>query len=114
MKPGAGHGPRLPDFAILGVRIMQPGAHAAVALGIVDTGAGFSAMTASAAQLLKAQAGQQAVTGFQGRLESWDCDSDGWINGIMVIFMMGLAWDISNNENIHYQKPVLVVLLCPL
>ena len=57
-------GPRLPDFAILGVRVMQPGARAAVALGIVDTGAGFSAITPSAAQLLKAQAGQQAVTGY--------------------------------------------------
>lgn len=59
----------LPDFAILGVRVMQPGARAAVALGIVDTGAGFSAITPSAAQLLKAQAGQQAVTiiGVDGR-----------------------------------------------
>ena len=59
-----GAGPRLPDFAILGVRVMQPGARAAVALGIVDTGAGFSAIMPSAAQLLKAQAGQQAVTGY--------------------------------------------------
>lgn len=59
----------LPEFAILGVRVMQPGACAAAALGIVDTGAGFSAITPSAAQLLKAQAGQQAVTiiGVDGR-----------------------------------------------
>ena len=59
----------LPDFAILGVRVMQPDGRAAAALGVVDTGAGFSAITPSAAQLLKAQGGQQAVTivGVDGR-----------------------------------------------
>ena len=60
----------LPDFAILGVRIMQPGSSgAAVALGVIDTGAGFSAMTTSAAEALKAQRGRGEVTvlGVDGR-----------------------------------------------
>ena len=59
----------LPDFAILGVRVMRGGG-AAAALGVVDTGAGFSAITPSAAASLGAQAGRQAVTvvGVDGRL----------------------------------------------
>lgn len=59
----------LPDFAILGVRVMQSAGGAAAALGVVDTGAGFSAITPSAAAFLKVQAGRQAVTvvGVDGR-----------------------------------------------
>ncbi|CAK9039633.1 unnamed protein product [Durusdinium trenchii] len=59
----------LPDFAILGVRVMQPESRAAAALGVIDTGAGFSAITPSAAVALKARAGKQAVTivGVDGR-----------------------------------------------
>lgn len=60
----------LPDFAILGVRIMQPGGSgAAVALGVIDTGAGFSALTPSAAEALRAQRGRGEVTvlGVDGR-----------------------------------------------
>lgn len=59
----------LPDFAILGVRVMQPSGRAAAALGVVDTGAGFSAITPSAAAALKAEPGRDAVTivGVDGR-----------------------------------------------
>ena len=48
---------------------MQPESRAAAALGVIDTGAGFSAITPSAAVALKARAGKQAVTivGVDGR-----------------------------------------------
>ncbi|CAJ1363204.1 unnamed protein product, partial [Effrenium voratum] len=45
----------LPELAILGVRVMQPSSRAAAALGIVDTGAAFSALNAAAAAALGAR-----------------------------------------------------------
>ncbi|CAE7229702.1 RAB6A [Symbiodinium natans] len=65
-RPGAGvamaraqgmrevQGVLLPELGILGIRVMQPGSSgAAAALGIVDTGAAFSAMNDAAARSLR-------------------------------------------------------------
>ena len=51
----------LPDFAILGVRVMQPNSRAAAALGVVDTGAGFTTVNSAAAPSLRAKAVKTGV-----------------------------------------------------